>query len=364
MIITLPISPRNAPTIGYWLTPVAGDMLRRRRGKDNYRIIVGALGAHEPRVEDVTRFQQTLDALGVKGDIVLDAAYAEDFYGCATRLLECSAVKMTPEECYVCSCGALELPCSQARYLKQKTFKIDASGEMYCARCGEKAARQTIKRTYILFKRAAIRQALNDVRVVPEFYRTEFSDLAEQIAVNGICISRNRETAFCFAGTYLDVEFVWETLLCIQEEASITLVVNNHVLRQALIAVLALHALGVKKDVTILVLPYLRLPGEGGAGKWTVDRLMRLGHDAYTIRFMLGVSLHWNRKDCEMRTEISQVEYRRFQLLKGLLKEIVRSGDGSASSFCNELNQDSLTQGLKHVFNPEKFDYRKLCGLW
>ena len=43
MILTLPMTPRSEYQLGYWLTPVIGDILRKRTGQD-FVISIGTLG--------------------------------------------------------------------------------------------------------------------------------------------------------------------------------------------------------------------------------------------------------------------------------------------------------------------------------
>lgn len=363
MILTLPISIRKIPTLGYWLTPVVGDVLRRRT-KDNYRIIVGTLGSRAPQDDEVLEFRNTLNKMNVGAEVVFDADMANDLANHALRFLDRSQVKMVREQCYVCSCGALELPCEQTKYLKQKTFKVNELGAICCTRCGDEATQRTLERAYVFFNEAICEYALHRSVLAPEFYRKELHDLMKQIKEYGVCVSRNRETGFLFGNINMDVEFVWQALLCLQEDSKNVLVVNNHVLRQALISMLIAKTLNTELDVETLILPYLHYPEQNRLEKWRVTRLLNLGHDASTLRFMLMASLHWHKKDCDLRPEISQVEYRRFNLLRRLVSETPFFPEDALFSFVRDFNQQSLSQGLKHVFNPGNFDYRKLYGLW
>jgi hypothetical protein len=168
---------------------------------------------------------------------------------------------------------------------------------------------------------------------------------------------------------HLDVEFVWSLMLLLFSRRHpgerIRLIVTNHVLRQAATALLLAKAFnhGLKAD--LIVSPCIAHPGV--LEKWQVDRLIQLGFTGDLLRSMLIGSLGWQAKDVSLYDLPSSVEYRRFTLLKSRVQDAQVGEFAKAYTpyeALRNLSQQNLAQGLRHVFNPERFKYQTLAGLF
>ncbi|MEK7564610.1 MAG: hypothetical protein AAB394_02625 [Patescibacteria group bacterium] len=359
MILTLPMTPRSEYQLGYWLTPVIGDILRKRTGQD-FVISIGTLGMRNIDAVFIKNFIEEVSLLKLRCSFWEDTSNRGLLSDRIAEVLPLFRLHNQFVECWVCNCGALEIPKEQARFLKQKTFYI-SNGKVFCAKCKQEACLKILDRVSIFFPESQSQEILDNVAVLPGFYLNEFRELLVQFAENGICINRQRQTGFFYQQYNIDVEFVWETLLSLlAKKEEIVMVVNNHVLRQTLISILLFRFLGFTNKITLFITPYISYPGK--PDKWQVKKLLELGHDENTVRFMLAASLCWREKDSGLYVDVSQVEYRRFSLLRKLTQQKIL--EKPVATLISDINHQNLLQGLKNVFNVQKFDYGKLSGLF
>ncbi|MBU1104893.1 hypothetical protein L6255_00225 [Candidatus Parcubacteria bacterium] len=362
MIATLPMTPKGSSApLGYWLTPVIADILRER-SSDSLAVCIGTIGAKSPSVADILLFREELDFVGVrKAKVLTDGELVASLERNVATILSRVESSDIVSECYVCECGLLEIPIEQVRFLKPKTFHIE-NGKVFCVVCGGEATTSTQSRFCMFFPESAFGKS---PQIHPRSYSAEIRDLMGQIRRNGICVGKNRPTGFLYSERNLDVELVWQTmpyeLIHQENDKRLVLVVSNHVLKQGLLAILLARTLGFNGEIHLIVTPYINHPGT--VGKWCLEKLAELGHDELTARFMLANSLGWSLKDATLSTVVSEVGYRRLRLFARRVAESRRSTD-NPEKLVEDINHQTLTLGLKHVFNPDKFDYARLSGLY
>lgn len=323
---------------------------------------MGALGINAVPEERVAEFKSHAEFLGIGGEIVTDAEKVDllctELETTLTNAEKRGLLKETSRDCYVCPCGALEMPVAFVSSVKEKTFYKEG-GAVRCKRCNAAAIVESVTQLNFFPEK----RALNALRtaIEPTFYYTEFVNLFSQFAEHGICVSKRRGTGVTYKTWNIDIEFLWECLIRTSDTERVTLVINNHVMRQGLIA----YLLGYEKDparaIEVLVLPYIDYPGQ--QDKWDIQSLTNIGHDASTIRFMLASSLRWNKKNNELNTYIADVEYRRLVLLRRLTERIASNHQETLAHFMMVINFQELMNGLKNVYHPEKFDYAQLGGV-
>lgn len=364
MIFTLPITVKDGAPLGYWLTPILVDALSKQYQEQGV-LCYGRLGLRSPTLFLENAFHKTLDFLGLTCNRKSDSVVKDDLLNLSREVYSGGSIEHREQECYRCPCGCLELPVHIAKFAKEKTFT--RTGNAYickvCKKPGEVACVSGG------FFRVGSDWSLESISVYPEWYRGELRELVRQLREQGIPLSRERTTGLSQEDMNLDVEFVWSLmpLLFSRQHPGerIRLVITNHVLRQAAIALLLAKALNPDLEADLIVSPCITHPGV--LEKWNIDRLIQLGFTGDLLRFMLIGSLGWQAKDSCLYDASAAVEYRRFMLLKRRVHD-AQVGKLARSYTPHEalrnLSQQNLAQGLRHVFNPERFKYQTLTGLF
>ncbi|HRH55608.1 MAG TPA: hypothetical protein PK609_01960 [Candidatus Paceibacterota bacterium] len=362
MIITLPITVRETAPLGYWLTPVLTDALGKQL-QEEVRIYTGGLGLRSPNDLLSRKYFEDLDFLSVTRIRESDAAYAETLLEEASRALLDRPPEYIEQLCYVCPCGKLQLPVAIATYAREKTFRRGQDG-YFCKACGEDAFLDSVKTGFFSLD---LSLSLESIGIFPQTYRAEAAELLRQIKEQGIPAVRERVTGLPFKDLSLDVEFVWQFLPFVLSKAHveerIRILVTNHVLRQAVTAIAIAKLLNPSLKADIVVAPCIIHPGS--PDKWNIERLKGLGYTGPLLRAMLIGSLGWKNKDVPLFDSLSSVELRRFGLLEELVLDAPSERAASAVlDTLSNLSQQNLVKGLKNVFNPEKFSYQSLTGLF
>ncbi|MDP3875293.1 MAG: hypothetical protein Q8Q22_02125 [bacterium] len=366
MIFSLPITVRDSAPLGYWLTPVLVDALSKQL-RERGILFYGKFGLQSPSLAVEKEYQRQLDFLNLTCERKSDTEFEEELLGLSRQICSGSSVLSREQECYRCPCGCLELPVSIALFAKEKTFK--RVGDIYVC----KACRQKGERIHVESKVLGVGSdwSLESVSIYPKWYRGELKELVYQLCQQGIPMSRSRETGLYLNGINLDVEFVWlliPLLLSLRNPGErIRLVVTNHVLRQATIALLLASSFNPDLRADLIISPYISHPGV--LEKWELDRLIELGFTGELLRFILIGSLGWQVKDSSLYDLPASVEYRRFILLQKRIHNALNDPSTILSTpftpeeVMRNLSQRNLASGLKHVFNPEHFEYRTLIGV-
>lgn len=362
MIITLPITVHERALLGYWLTPVLTDALAKHRNEEG-RVFYGKLGlrAVDSGAEEI--FHQDLDYLGVGCARTADACHRDALLELVGEVAQRNALKKRTAECYQCRCGRLELPVAAAPFLKGKTF-IRRGEEYVCAVCHEVATRGWIESVNLQIDPDTWDE--ESVTVYPRSYKKEVRELRAQIDAQGISFARSRHTGIVWNGQNLDVELAWlllATLLALEGNEEVRIVVTNHVLRQAVAAFLIAQSCHRRFKGEIIVAPCVIHPGQ--PEKWRLPRLRSLGFTGNLLRTMLLGSLGWQAKDVRLFDDPASVELRRFCLFERLVANAPSmTAVTSVSENMKNLSQQNIAAGLKHVFNPERFGYQTLRGLF
>ena len=364
MIFTLPITVRNSAPLGYWLTPILVDAMSKQYQEQGV-LCYGKLGLRSPTPHQERVFHETLDFLGLTCDRKPDSDSKEDLLNIAREICAGDSIEYREQECYRCPCGCLELPTRIARFAKGKTFA--RVGDAYVCKVCEKPGEAT--RVSGSFFKIDSNQSLESICVYPKWYRGELRELVRQLHEQGIPLSRARTTGLNQESTNLDVEFVWSLMPLLfsrqQPGERIRLVVTNHVLRQAVIALLLAKVANPNLKADLIVSPCITHPG--ALEKWNIGRLIELGFTGDLLRFILIGSLGWQAKDSCLYDVPATVEHRRFALLKRRVQNAQKGGLVSPYTpheALRNLSQQNLAQGLRHVFNPERFQYQTLIGLF
>ncbi|HFC11025.1 MAG TPA: hypothetical protein ENJ75_02440 [Candidatus Kaiserbacteria bacterium] len=365
MIFTLPITVKDGAPLGYWLTPILVDALSKQYQEQGV-LCYGKLGLRSPTPLQERVFHETLDFLGLTCDRKSDLEFKNDLLVLSQQVYSGNAlIEYREQECYRCPCGCLELPVCIASFAKEKTF-MRVGGAYVCKACGKPGE---VARVNSDFFRIAPDQSLESVCVYPEWYRGELRELTRQLLEQGVPLSRSRETGLSQENMNLDVESVWSLMLLLfsrqHPNERIRLVITNHVLRQAAIALLLAKATNPELKADLIVSPCITHPG--ALGKWNVSRLTDLGFTGDLLRFMLLGSLGWQAKDSCLYDSPAAVEYRRLTLLKRRVQDAQRGElvkPYTPHEALHNLSQQNLSQGLRHVFNPERFKYQTLIGLF
>lgn len=359
MIITLPITVKNEAPLGYWLTPILADALSRQLGERGF-IFYGKLGLKKPNEQEERTYLEHLNFLKVSIPRTTDAAMVSELLDLCDELGSVGAIGLQQQDCYRCPCGCLEVPIRIAHFAKEKTF-VRTDGFYVCRVCGAPGSIQSVKSRVLRLKE---QDAVNGIRIYPHWYRSEVLELQRQLHEQGIAWSKDRSTGI--RGN-LDPELVWALipllLSRIFREERIRIVVTNQVIRQALIAIRLAQAVDPMFQADLIIMPCIDHPGS--SAKWRLDRLVSLGYSGALIRCMLVGSLGWQTKRASLYETISGVEHRRFNLLERhvlIAEEKHKVRYDLAEAFKN-LGRQNLAQGLRHVFNPENFDYQSLIGV-
>lgn len=359
MFITLPITAKVSASLGYWLTPVLVDALSRQCGEHG-TVFYNKFGKKTPDEQTEKTFLQRIASLGITSNVLPDTSFLEEFLSLCKDGLSSFPVSDKIQTCFRCSCGCLELPVSIASFAKQKTFT--RVGDVYvCKVCDEVGIKVDVTTGFVDLQ---VRN-LADIEVYPSWYHAEIADLIRQLDTQGLPVFKERETGFSFANRNLDVEFIWSQLpLLFSQRYSgerIRLVVTNHMLRQAVIALAIAKARNASLQVDLVVLPCIDHPGN--LEKWDVVRLDDFGYTGDLMRVMLIGSLGWNRKNTPLFDVPSSMEYRRMALFQSFVKKASqeRSPYSLPEAIFN-LSQRNIVLGLKYVLSSKVFDYSTLAG--
>lgn len=366
MIITLPMTPRKMATVGYWASPLVGDILSKRIN-DRFYVAIGKLGKRDTDDSMINDFIKDLNTIGVNADNWIDSDNLMSLIDSTHQLLKDSKTVEGIDRYYVCRCGVVEIKVDHVNSLnlKQKAFKVVNGHEVICLRCESSSAIKLLNNCTFYFRSENIETVLNcGLSIYPKFYYSELNDLLGQINEHGIQISKFRDTGFQYLNYNIDLEFIWQNMLTLfPREEKIVLSINNHVLRQTLISVLIFREAGFNTPIEIVVSPYFSYPGS--IEKWEINKLIGLGFDREMIRYLVASSFIWQSKNVVLDPSIAQVEHRRFNLFKKIvLENSATITDRQCGNIIKDINRHNLSLGLKHVFNPEKFDYSKLKGLF
>jgi len=190
MIITLPITQRKTRPIPYFLTPLVGDILRKRTGND-LTVSVNALGARESNPEMSDGFSHDLRKIGIVYNLWSDLENFKSLFDSAKFTINKTRCIDKKENCYTCGCGLLEIPKSNVKFLKQKTFYLSGN-EVFCRGCNNVSKLNTIDRLVMFFSNDSIEsvQSNANLNIYPDFYSSEFKDLLWQIAYAEIFVTK------------------------------------------------------------------------------------------------------------------------------------------------------------------------------
>lgn len=363
MIFTLPITVKDGAPLGYWLTPILVDALSKQYQEQGI-LFYGKIGLRSPTPSMEKVFHERLDFLNLTCDRKPDSDFKDDLLKLSREVYTGGSIEHREQECYRCPCGCLELPVLIAPFAKEKTFtRVD--GTYICKVCKQPGK---VVRVSGGFFQVGSNWSLESICVYPEWYRGELRELVRQLREQGIPLSRARTTGLSQEDMNLDVEFVWSLMPLLfsrrHPDERIRLVVTNHVLRQAVIALLLAKALDPDLKADLIVSPCISHPGI--LEKWNISRLIELGFTGDLLRFMLLGSLGWQAKDADLYDIPARVEHRRFTLLKRKIHEAQAeklSEPYTPNDSMSNLSQQNLVQGLKHVFNPERCNYKTLIGV-
>jgi hypothetical protein len=356
---SLPVSVKNSHPLGYWLTPILVDCISKQTGEKGV-FCYGKLGLRTPSLEDEVRFNSNLDFLGINCERTTDEILQSSLLDKALRVCGSDRISPRVRECFVCPCGILSMPTSIVRYLKQKTFKV-AGENVSCKLCGQ-VARVAVIQALVYTPKSEV--TFRPFGVYPRLYIKEVNELVAQIHEQGITISRTRPTGYSFGDWNLDIEFLWSFLpLVLAEDRSdrIRAVITNQVLRQAVTTYLLCRELEPSFEADLVISPLIVHPGR--AEKWNLDRLRSLGYDGDLIRTTLLGSLGWGKKEATLNDVVKSVEHRRFNLFRHVIGQAEHKVFGLSEAIQN-LSHQNLVKGLSNVFNPERFDYSTLKGVF
>lgn len=364
MIFTLPITVKSDAPLGYWLTPILVDALSKQYQEEGV-LCYGKLGLRSPTTSLESDFHKTLDFLRLTCNRKADSSFRNDLLSLSQEICDGRPIKHREQECYRCPCGRLELPVHIARFAKEKTFT--RTDNIYTCKVCKKTGK--VARVNGSFFQIDSDRSLESIFIYPELHRRELRELVHQLCGQGIPLSRARATGLSQRGMNLDVEFVWSLMPLLfsrqHPNERIRLLVTNHVLRQAAIALLLAKVLNPDLKADLIVSPCIKHPG--ALEKWRIGRLVELGFTGDLLRFMLIGSLGWQTKDSRLYDAPAAVEYRKFMLLKRRVND-AQTGNPSVPYSPHEamhnLSQQNLARGLRHAFNPERFEYQTLVGLF
>jgi hypothetical protein len=362
MIFTLPITVTDGAPLGYWLTSILADALSKQHQEQGI-LFYGQLGLRSPTPLMEKTFHERLDFLNLTCERMADGDFKDELLELSREVFSSGTIEYRKQECYRCPCGRLELPTHIASYAKDKTF-TRSEGAYLCRACGKPGE---IAQVSCGFFQAQAIWSWESVHVYPEWYRGELNELVRQLRDQGIPMVRTRDTGLSQGGLNLDAEFVWSLIPLLlsrrHPDERIRLVVTNHVLRQATVALLLAQALNPNLKADLIVSPIISHPGADE--KWNIGRLVELGFTGDLLRIMLVGSLGWQSKYAGLYDAPSSIEHRRFMLLQRRIQEARKGETKSFTSHevLRNLSHQNLMRGLKHVFNPGRFDYQSLIGV-
>jgi len=359
MFFSLPVSVKNSHPLGYWLTPILVDSLSVQTGEKGV-FCYGKLGLQTPSSEEEKVYLANLDFLGINCERVTDESFSSNLLTKALQACGSGRVSVISQKCFLCPCGVSAIPISMIEYAKQKTFKR-TSETVICKVCGLEAKIMSVETLVYALKPET---TFKPIRVYPQWYQKEVDELVNQIRKQRIPISRARSTGFNFGSWNIDVEFLWSFLplvLSDQSNGQLRAVITNQVLRQAVTAYLLCLELMPEFVADLIVSPLIVHPGK--KEKWNLDRMRALGYNGDLLRLALLSSLGWNKKGTNLNDSVATVEHRRFNLLKRAVLGAEQKPDNVQEAM-HHLSQQNLVKGLSNVFNPERFDYSTLKGLF
>lgn len=359
MFFSLPVSVKNSHPLGYWLTPILVDSLSVQMGEKGV-FCYGKLGLRTPSLEEEKRYLANLDFLGINCGRVTDESFSSILLAKALQACNSDRISVISQKCFLCPCGVLAIPISMIEYAKQKTFK--RTGEtVICKVCGLEAKITSVETLVYAPKPET---TFKPIKVYPQWYQKEVNELVNQIHKQGIPISRSRSTGFNFGSWNVDVEFLWSFLPLVlvgQSKGQLRAIITNQVLRQAVTAYLLCLELMPEFVADLIVSPLIIHPGK--KEKWNLDRMRALGYNGDLLRLVLLSSLGWNNKGTNLNDSVATVEYRRFNLFKRAIFHAEQKPNDVQEAM-RHISQQNLVQGLSNVFNPERFDYSTLKGLF
>lgn len=304
-ILTLPISPSEEPTIGSLLTPLVGDILANKTANPLV-LCLNSLGvkldSRADRGSATRTFVATATELGIRTDLVWrDEERLADIHSLLQALASTGRLEVEDRPLLACSCGKVEIPMeSLDSPAPGKLYESRDDGTLVCRLCATELRK--VHANALVFRP----QRPPSYEVYPEFYSSEISAVLSRLRRNGIIISRLRSTELALRASgklfNVDVDFGWQGFLVAVQGLGFgpgALVVSNHSLRQAAIALQILADLDHQAEaLNIVVPPYLSMPGDERSGIHDLSaRRLLTQYPGATLRLFLTASLSWKRKE-------------------------------------------------------------------
>lgn len=234
-VATLPIHPRIETSIGFYCTPVIGDIFAKLT-KRHFVSAINVIGRRSLDVNSVVHgYLNNLRKLHVEPVFIWrddSQKHSGEIVNYLNELIQKGLVVQEKREIKICECGAVEMLAHEfERVGRLKVLNIISRDVYFCRLCGSKP--QSVERESLLLRTP--RKIAP--KVYPQCLQSEFDHQLSKICSHEQLISRTRpdnsSVQIDGKGYTLDVDFVWATYIRSMFDAGYkikTVVCSNHVL--------------------------------------------------------------------------------------------------------------------------------------
>ncbi len=217
-IVSLPITPRQAPKLGLMLVPYIGDVISKKMGISHVLgLNVNGLKLDPNDIEsNVSGYLSANAKFGITPEFVWRDDQQENVYWIGvffSRLEAEGFIVKEARELLRCPCGVVETLVSANNISGVRRLYETNGGEMVCRVCGGSLVKEVAE--VYLFNIPSV--PINDWHITPEFTKREMVNMAERFTGLGLLVSRTRDSAIpLWTGKehiFLDADFGWQMYL-------------------------------------------------------------------------------------------------------------------------------------------------------
>lgn len=222
-IVTIPITPREAPKIGLLLIPFVMDVISKKMGiyevmslsVSGSKLLTGNTENHVQKYLQANRF------LGINPSFIWRDDQKENIYWINIFFEQLQAngfITKSDQLLLRCSCRAVETLASAENYSSARKLYTTRNKITFCKIC-KKSIRQEMDAVY-LFRipdHSQISTAITNWDILPEFTKLEITNLMKDFKGTKLLVSKTRPSAIpLWIGRdhiFLDVDFGWQLIL-------------------------------------------------------------------------------------------------------------------------------------------------------
>lgn len=259
-VVTFPIGVRSRqPKNGLLAGPIVAQMLAYRLNAECL-IAVNTIDSWiENRESFLPPFEQALIDTNIHSKIWVDKDHQKELINCISKLIDNGIIREDQREVSSCSCGKMQCLATTPLHPRARLYTInDDTNDVSCKSCN--SVIKTSTQNVLIYKPDITLE--DQPNSFPKISQPRVKDIWSRIQGMEYLISRSRDTGLNLItekNEYsLDVDSVWLQYLNTIETDKLVLVGSNHVAWHLCLASSYLKAANDKRDIDIVLTPYVR----------------------------------------------------------------------------------------------------------